>query len=297
MYLGDCILPRGVRSLGPLQVFLSDPFGWFEVGKQLRESTRIKVYPAVQTVTHDDALGRAIARVEQLVTSQGPGNSDEFFTVREYRSGDPVRRIHWPLTAHRGFPVVREFTRGASGDLCVFVDRNRAGLVGVGRGSSLEHSVKIAAAMASHSLDRGHSVALVAGDAPELCAPPGSGRSYLVDILEVLIHVRPGESKPFPEVLQANAGGLAPGSTALVMIAPYLSDSKNLISVLASWVRRGVRVVAIIYDDASFRELREISSLAERSRGLEVALGRAGVRTAVMPCNADLQATVSEAVA
>lgn len=37
------------------------------------------------------------------------GESDEFVSLREYRDGDSIRKIHWPSTARRGKPVVREY--------------------------------------------------------------------------------------------------------------------------------------------------------------------------------------------
>lgn len=37
------------------------------------------------------------------------GESDEFVSLREYRDGDTLRKIHWPSTARRGKPIVREY--------------------------------------------------------------------------------------------------------------------------------------------------------------------------------------------
>lgn len=37
------------------------------------------------------------------------GESDEFASLREYRDGDPIRKIHWASTAKRNKPVVKEF--------------------------------------------------------------------------------------------------------------------------------------------------------------------------------------------
>lgn len=37
------------------------------------------------------------------------GESDEFVSLREYRDGDPIRKIHWASSAKREKPVVKEF--------------------------------------------------------------------------------------------------------------------------------------------------------------------------------------------
>ena len=36
------------------------------------------------------------------------GDSEEFVSLRDYRPGDPLRRIHWKSRAKTGQPVVRE---------------------------------------------------------------------------------------------------------------------------------------------------------------------------------------------
>ena len=37
------------------------------------------------------------------------GESDEFVSLRDYRDGDPIRKIHWASTAKRDLPMVKEF--------------------------------------------------------------------------------------------------------------------------------------------------------------------------------------------
>jgi uncharacterized protein (DUF58 family) len=37
------------------------------------------------------------------------GESDEFVSLRDYRDGDPIRKIHWATSAKRDKPVVKEF--------------------------------------------------------------------------------------------------------------------------------------------------------------------------------------------
>lgn len=37
------------------------------------------------------------------------GESDEFVSLRDYRDGDPIRKIHWASSAKRDKPIVKEF--------------------------------------------------------------------------------------------------------------------------------------------------------------------------------------------
>ncbi len=45
--------------------------------------------------------------------------------VREYVPGDPMKRIHWPSTAHRGQFMVKEFEQDPQADIWLFLDAYR----------------------------------------------------------------------------------------------------------------------------------------------------------------------------
>ena len=49
---------------------------------------------------------------EYTKTVQKPGDdASETFDIREYHAGDSISRLHWKLTAKRGTPMLREFSR------------------------------------------------------------------------------------------------------------------------------------------------------------------------------------------
>jgi uncharacterized protein (DUF58 family) len=62
--------------------------------------------------------------VEAAVTAPRAGSGTEIFGVREYRPGDPLRRIHWRSTARRGELIVREFEPPGVQNLGIFLDPN-----------------------------------------------------------------------------------------------------------------------------------------------------------------------------
>ena len=45
--------------------------------------------------------------------------------VREYVPGDPMKRIHWPSSAHRGQLMVKEFEQDPQADIWLFLDAYR----------------------------------------------------------------------------------------------------------------------------------------------------------------------------
>jgi len=98
-------------------------------------------------------------RTLQEVSSKGGGS--EFYGVREYRAGDPLRHVHWRTTARRGELVVREFEHETGAPLLILVD-NRAEGGPEAAGEVLDSSARLAASVARYALHAGHPVAMAA---------------------------------------------------------------------------------------------------------------------------------------
>lgn len=104
-------------------------------------------------------------RTLQEVASKGAGS--EFYGVREYRAGDPLRHVHWRTTARRGELVVREFERETGAPLVLLVD-NRA-MDGDGLASELlDSGARLAASITLYALHAGHPVIMAASRDAEL---------------------------------------------------------------------------------------------------------------------------------
>jgi uncharacterized protein (DUF58 family) len=292
-YRGDCILPRGVYPIGPATISVSDPLGWFQVRLRVAGETELKVYPRFQSLGAAERFGASLSPVFNDMTLRGIGDSNEFFSVREYRPGDPLRRVHWALSAHRGYPVVREHTRTAVGDLCVFIDLYRFALLGVGRGSSLELGVKISASLASRALGRGHRVQLVASGRESFRVPHGKGPRQFQAILDALVRVKPDGPAPLDDVIETAARDVSAGSTAVVTVSPYLFQSERFLGQVGALRRRGVRVVLVVFDDATFHNLYEVDRTAIHSEDYARRMRTLGFDAILVPCAADLPAVFS----
>ena len=51
---------------------------------------------------------------------RGMEDPSEIYALREYQSGDPVRQIHWKLSAKRDMPILKEISRPVSRTLLLF---------------------------------------------------------------------------------------------------------------------------------------------------------------------------------
>ncbi len=291
-YRGDCLLPRGVYAIGPTALSVSDPFGWFLATKELAAPRPIKVYPRISDLWLRERLGACISHVVEELSRPQHGDSNDFLSVREYRVGDPLRRVHWRLSAHRDYPVVREFARTSTGDLCVFVDTYRLALTGIGRTSSIEYGVKIAASLSAKALRRGHHVQLVAGTKRSANVEPGAGSVHFQRILDVVVGIKPTGETPLTDLLADHARDIRAGSTVLVPISPYLYGDPTLEGALASWRRRGVRVVAVVFDTTTFQNLWALQNQDGSQYDSDTCRARLkaiGIESFSISCGADLQ--------
>jgi uncharacterized protein (DUF58 family) len=87
--------------------------------------------------------------------------SAEDVTVREYRRGDDLRRVHWRSSARVGELMVRREEQPWESRATLFLDNRVGAHRGQGIASSLEAAVSAAASIAVHMSKRGFTVRLV----------------------------------------------------------------------------------------------------------------------------------------
>ena len=123
---------------------------------ELENEAELLVYPALLPTQLPFGSGKEEG--DQAGVTKGRGT--ETRELRDYRSEDEVRSIHWKRSASLGRPVVREFEREASLVLSLLVDNAPHAPA-----SELEEDLSRAAYLVERALARGYSV--------EVCARGG----------------------------------------------------------------------------------------------------------------------------
>jgi uncharacterized protein (DUF58 family) len=275
-YTGLCLGPRGRFDFGPTVLRLSDVFGWFEIQTALGNDRLITIYPRLDDFGLLDAMSTATAVSQGELVRGGPGDSSEFWSVRDYRSGDSRRRIHWSATARRGQLVVREFGRPASGDTAVLIDRNRRVPGAQRRYGAFENVLRLAAGIVDHALKHGRMVQLIDEDG-RLGPAPGTPGARLVNWLEPLVDLAPTSDETLAAVIQSRRAEIAQSAVLIVPVHAYAYGDETLASTLADLARQGRRVVAVMIDEdrEADAEARRVARYRLRRKGVEVhALGQ-----------------------
>ncbi|HEV2796281.1 MAG TPA: DUF58 domain-containing protein, partial [Nocardioides sp.] len=205
---------RGQFDIGPMSVRVTDPFGLVELGRTFHATSRLTVTPrtvALPTIPLGGAwTGSGDNRPRAFATG-----SAEDVTVREYRRGDDLRRVHWRSSARVGELMVRREEQPWQSRATVFLDNRGTSHRGQGAASSLEGAVTAAASIAVHLTHLGYTVRLVtaSGDSRETQWHSQSAQASTVPLLEALAVVQLDHS-PAPDtqwLAEPGHGGLVVG--------------------------------------------------------------------------------------
>ena len=213
------ILPlhRGYLELTGITVSRPDPFGLFKACRFFPCYQRVLVLPKRYRLPQVDLPGSRRHQPGGVSLASSVGNSDEFVSLREYRSGDPLRRIHWKSWAKTGRLIVKNYQdeffvrHGLVLDTFQEQPHSRA----------FEEAVSLAASFVSTVESQESLLDLMFVGNKAYCFSSGRGVSHTDSMMEILACVRPCHDRPFSEL-----------SSLLINHASRLS---GCICILLSW--------------------------------------------------------------
>jgi uncharacterized protein (DUF58 family) len=212
---------RGVFTLGPLTLYTGYPLGIRAVQRRLPASTaEVVVYPRTFPIRHFAPLQRSplVAVGQQAVTRLG--SSAAFVGVREYRTGDSRRHIHWPSSARHGTLIVKAYEGFTTASLGIVLDLHQHNNYGIGQHSTLEYAVTIAASLAQYALAHGYRVGVFGHGQTRLRLMPESGRHQMPAILDALARVQADGTVPYAEAMHQARYQMHPDSVLLLFHNP-----------------------------------------------------------------------------
>jgi uncharacterized protein (DUF58 family) len=151
---------RGRFEIGPMSVRVTDPFGLVELGRTFRTTVPLTVTPRTVPLPHIPLGGAWTGSGDNRPRAFATGSAEDV-TVREYRRGDDLRRVHWRSSARVGELMVRREEQPWQSRATLFLDNRVQSHRGQGIASSLEAAVSAAASVAVHLSHRGFAVRLV----------------------------------------------------------------------------------------------------------------------------------------
>lgn len=277
----------GVRRIGPMQVAASGAWGSYRWGPLSMEAQGLRVLP--QPAAFDTSAPAPHPRgLVGMHRSTRPGEGSEFATIRPFQVGDRLRRIHWPRSSRTGELHVTSSYADQDTHVAVLVDAHydlgRSGALS-GESSSLDRSVRAAAAVAEHFLQQGDRASLrVLSARTPLTVPVGTGRRHGVRILDTLSRVRASvDEETDPRRVHLGIGS----GTLVVMISALVSP--DALTQAATLAARGTSVVVV---DALGEATDRLAPSAERD-----PLARTAWRIRMLERDREIRAIRAQGVA
>ena len=227
-------LLKGDYPVGPLRLRSLDALGFASEDALAAPPSTLTVAPAIESL-HRAKLGPRRTRPWfGHVSSRQIGAGSEFWGVREYVSGDDVRRINWKASARFDRLYSNEYQGERSGDVIIVLDARRESAIGTATENAVEIGVRAALGVTEHVLASKNRVGLIVQRDVLDWVPPAFGRKQLYRILDHLIHVRAGGEWPFSFVTWILTRYF-PRDALVVLISP-LTDRASLeaLTILAA---------------------------------------------------------------
>lgn len=166
-------------AFSPATVAVRDVAGLVERRAHVAAGEDAIAWPSLRPEAALSLLPRPLGPVGPLSTGEG-GEGLAFHSVREYRPGDPLRRIDWHRRAKTGDLATVQFERERSASVVVVVDARSAAALAPGPDAptAIERGGAAAVALVDGITDAGHRVGLATLGPIECWVAPGRGVAH-----------------------------------------------------------------------------------------------------------------------
>jgi uncharacterized protein (DUF58 family) len=272
-----------------------DPFRVFRYERRIDRRAPLKVFPRQEALL-------ALARPHETQVFSGnqvawtKGDGIEFADLRPFSPGDLVRRVNWRASARRRELWVNEYHPERNADVVIYVDAFAEATLG--DASTLDDTVRAAAALAAHYLREKDRVGLISFGGTLNWLTPTTGLAQLYRIVDALLDSHIVLSYAWRN-LNVIPRGTLPSHALVIALTPLLDERST--DALLNLRARGFDLAVVEISPLRYvtpgpsapervaHRLWELRREAERAR-----YERAGVPVAVSREDGSLAAALEE---
>jgi uncharacterized protein (DUF58 family) len=250
---------RGRYRFGPLTCASRFPLGLVERSRIFTVAGETLVYPRIGQIS--PKWRQRLVGATELVASNQPHHGlfhDEFNQLREFRSGDNPRAIHWRSTARRGELILREFQQNRQRTLGIVLDLFGSNVRNDQIQAEIDYTMSFVASLLverGRECRDGYLTLAAAGD--RIIHWEGQGNSASLEALfDGLAILEPGSSPDITEILRETIQKCPPTAQLLLVTSrtgelPYQSLLTSRVDVLKSHEITQERL--LIFDEPNTR--------------------------------------------
>lgn len=224
---------RGRIQFAGMTVGRTDPLGLVRGLLRVDLPAQLIVLPRRYALPALSLPGRRMFQQGGIARAASSGDSEEFLALREYRPGDPFRKIHWKSYARTALPVVREYQDEFLQRHALVLDTTSPR----GEDAAFEETVAIAASFV-HTVDTQDcllDLLFLAGEEGKVTTlTAGQGQVRVEHLLEVLAAVTPSTSGDFEALARTLLVSVARLSSVIMVLSEWDAARRRLAESLIS---------------------------------------------------------------
>jgi uncharacterized protein (DUF58 family) len=200
---------RGWARLGPLTVVSEFTPGLFTWRATIPIEDGILVFPRAGLLNRR-IVNTCLARIDysDATPTAYLHGDEEFASLREYRPGDNLRRVHWKMSARlQGKLLVREFEDAQVRDAVMLLETFIPNPNDQRRRLRLERAITFAATLAEALAAESYRVRFRAFTPDPVTVRLEPGRGAMDELLYALAVLKPTRVHPLGDLLAAEEGG------------------------------------------------------------------------------------------
>lgn len=207
---------RGLHALDTYQVGTSFPFGFVKRAVERTQKDTVLIYPALAEV--NPRIMQMARSAEKTGATVRPrrGGQDEFYGVKEFRTGENPRWIYWRRSARTGVLVAKEMTQVSPPRLLLLVD-TCAEEPTEQAGAAVEKVIAMAGSLVSHAIEARLAVGVFAWSEGWLGVPPNRGKRHRREVLSALARLPLNRTHTTQDLLDNSHEFLKSGTTAVLL--------------------------------------------------------------------------------
>lgn len=246
----SCLCPsRGKYKIGPFVVYFVDPLNLFFLKRTYPQYCELYVYPRTFNIRKFPNLIKGIPPWFGLETARVSADEDEFFGTREYKEGDPIKKIHWLSTARKNQLIVKQFQRQTFFRATIVFNLEKNKNFGEGKERVAEYIIKIAASVAKYLIEKDISLEIIANAGEMVRIPFNKGPEHLEDILRFFTCAQPESKVSLGEIFEAFSRSI-PNDTTLIVI--MLDKDWQYLPTMLPLEKRNIFLIPLILVSSTF---------------------------------------------
>lgn len=257
-------LYRGIVRFQGLTLARPDPLGLFHACQAIALPQSLLILPKLYPLPPISLPGLRRYQSGGVALASSVGDSEEFRSLREYRPGDSLRKIHWKSWAKTGKPMVKEeqdefFVRHAL-VLDTFQPEPYSEI--------FEAAISVAASFACEVQTQESLLDLMFVGLETYCFTFGRGLSHTDKMLEILASVVACRDQSFDQLISAVKNRLALLSGCICVFLTWDDSRKELVRQLQAM--RIPTLVLVITESQDLPELQEAAQMQDALTTLRI---------------------------